>query len=98
MLLQERVVHVSLISLAWGLSSWQSSSGELLGWQKQPAVAWLVGGFKSHDGRRRQLDAASLTLREGQRCCVVGSNGCGSESIPKSESEITTQSRPCSLS
>lgn len=44
-------------------------------------VLWGENLIKSHDGTRRQLDDASLVLREGQRCCVVGHNGCGKSTL-----------------
>ena len=44
-------------------------------------VLWGENLVKSHDGARRQLDDASLVLREGQRCCVVGHNGCGKSTL-----------------
>ena len=44
-------------------------------------VLWAENLVKSHDGARRQLDDASLVLREGQRCCVVGHNGCGKSTL-----------------
>ena len=40
-------------------------------------VLWGENLVKSPRRQRRQLDDASLVLREGQRCCVVGHNGCG---------------------
>ncbi|KAH8075179.1 ATPase [Aureococcus anophagefferens] len=46
----------------------------------QPVV-WCENLAKSHDGLRLQLDDASLTLREGQRCVVVGHNGCGKSTL-----------------
>jgi len=47
---------------------------------RQPVV-WCENLSKSHDGLKFQLDDASLTLREGERCCVVGHNGCGKSSL-----------------
>ncbi|KAJ8610383.1 hypothetical protein CTAYLR_003891 [Chrysophaeum taylorii] len=47
------------------------------GQKKRATVAWVEEASKSYDGRRKQLDAASLRLHAGERCCLVGVNGCG---------------------
>lgn len=50
-------------------------------WEKRNAVAWVEGASKSHDGRRRQLEDATMTFHEGQRCVVMGDNGCGKSTL-----------------
>ena len=49
---------------------------------EQPVV-WLRDGFKSWDGGRKQLEGATLTLKEGQRVSLQGDNGSGKSTLLK---------------
>ena len=67
--------------VAWAVAFVAPASALAPGGASAQPVVWLENLAKSHDGLRLQLDDASLTLREGQRCCVVGHNGCGKSTL-----------------
>ena len=73
-------VAVVTLAAAFSKSPQHRPRQTLLHDSAQPVV-WCENLAKSHDGLRLQLDDASLTLREGQRCVVVGHNGCGKSTL-----------------
>jgi len=53
-------------------------------------VVWCENLSKTHNGVRKVLDGASLTLHSGDRVAVVGHNGCGKSTLLKILSGMET--------